>query len=328
MPKERTHWFLALRMRDALPDTGPIQSGGSDAETLKDLLEREEAAYLLGAVAPDSAFYGEDREQLDGELLNRYHGRDNDRNLLFLKEAARLQLYATEQQRSFLYGVTAHIVSDACFHPLVYYFCGWEEHPDNRVESKSLARHMRLETLLDIFYCSHYAETAAAEKAKTVTITDLLLGVETDTLAATGNALFMPNLPEPDRKMGEHFKKHASLYSRFSRPDYRLLSWLMFLFGITLHGKRDIIYRNPVFPLHDKELIYRHPSTGEKQQTTWETIAERTVETGSGVLIKAYQGIDSDSIADLPEGLSSIIDIPSSRELRYCNPVSPRSLFA
>lgn len=109
MPRELTHWLIAEEAADRLAD-GPLSAA----------ISCNRDAYLLGAVAPDSAFYallGRQHEVLQ-RIAAAVHGADGHDSLRWVPT------HATEAGWAFVAGACTHLATDAVFHPFVYYFSG------------------------------------------------------------------------------------------------------------------------------------------------------------------------------------------------------------
>jgi hypothetical protein len=147
MPKEITHWAIAEKIYQHLPD-------GSH---LKQLIRQHKNLYLIGAVLPDTPFYliyGK-----HGKMMNRIGEEMHDNpadSYVPLAEAIRCyEPHIPDDVLALFLGIISHIHADSVFHPCVYYFSGISDHPDGR--KKAVARHHTLETFLDICYMRDYA---------------------------------------------------------------------------------------------------------------------------------------------------------------------------
>ncbi|MCL1818563.1 MAG: zinc dependent phospholipase C family protein [Spirochaetaceae bacterium] len=144
MPKELAHWWLAGETLASLQAGCPL---------LAELLARSRNVFFLGAVGPDFLFYylyGSETGRF-GEASRILHGSDGSDTLAILAKTAEAWSAAPENGNAvpdtvwaFLYGYACHVVSDAVFHPLVYYLTG-------KGGSESLYSHYLFETALDLY---------------------------------------------------------------------------------------------------------------------------------------------------------------------------------
>jgi len=315
MPKERSHWILALRSREALPEGN-----------LKHLLFKEEPYYLLGAVAPDSVFMPVSSSLDAPGDIHYFHGQDNPHTLKFWQSS--IEKGFTEQGcvRAFLYGLTSHIQSDAVFHPVVYYFSGWPGHPKSSVSMAALRRHYRLETLLDF-----YMESLYSYPHHRIHLHQLLNQVDLKRVSTVAGQLFFPEKPLSAERMERYFQTHGYYQKRFSRWDFLLLSWFLRFTGISLEGKRDLFYRSPLKKLKSRDMQYRHPVSGEWKDFSWNSLAEEAIQKGARLMQRIEEDVESGNEAAIPFGPHPELGLPSEfssgKSMTYCQPVWPRKLF-
>lgn len=315
MPKERSHWIIALKTRSQLPE-GPV----------KELLYKEEASYLFGAVAPDSVYVPSDLSASHRKLIPFFHGEKNHRTLRFWQTARTHGWTSHPALRAFLLGLTSHIQSDACFHPAVYYFCGWPHHPRPAIASLAMSRHYRLETLLD-FYLMEKWNTEIEE----MKLYSLLKQVPMAEIAEMAGEFFFPGRPLAAGQMEALFRRHGYYQSRFSRWDYITLSWLLKILGIPLKGKRELFYRKPRSPMENITFQYRHPVTGEEQTGRWLDLAEESCRKAASLFLELADIADSGEEKEFPPGPHPEWGIPADEAkgkcLRYSSPRKSILLF-
>jgi hypothetical protein len=141
MPKERTHWIIA-----------DLIVGAVDPP-LRRLLTAQRHSFYLGAVFPDTPFYalGMPEYRRLQQRSAALHGSDGQDPYQVLAEALD-GLALSDGALAFVFGILTHMITDAAFHPLVYYLCGWQGHPNPAVAAGATARHYRLEGYLDQWY--------------------------------------------------------------------------------------------------------------------------------------------------------------------------------
>ncbi|MBI4665533.1 MAG: zinc dependent phospholipase C family protein [Nitrospinae bacterium] len=142
MPKEITHWSLARIAAKALGEGRARKA-----------MEANPNLYLIGAITPDTPYYalfgvkgiftpvGDNVHSVNGGNSFEHVGR-----ILAAKPSG------ADENLALALGISTHILADAVFHPMVYYFTGDYADPDPERRKKAVARHRRLESLMDIYY--------------------------------------------------------------------------------------------------------------------------------------------------------------------------------
>ena len=145
MPKEITHWLIAMKMAQGL--------GGNIGKTVTAFPN----TLKLGAIFPDVLYYcvGDGEKTPYRDLAHRYHGNSGGDSYETIRQIARAIPHTPYpgQLTAFLAGVVCHIRTDATFHPLVYYLTGNYEDADPRQRSVAVEGHRRLECLIDLYFC-------------------------------------------------------------------------------------------------------------------------------------------------------------------------------
>jgi Zinc dependent phospholipase C len=138
MPKEITHWSLAVTLADNLPGDSLFYEPVRSFPYL----------FLLGAITPDIPFYylAGPKTAAVQSLSVPFHGTD-ERTLLPV--LLFLDKYPDHPPAAlaFAAGVISHILADTLFHPLVYYFTGMDG-----VHPGATARHREFETAMDLYF--------------------------------------------------------------------------------------------------------------------------------------------------------------------------------
>ncbi len=146
MPKEITHWLVALKV--AKEARGSITG---------DAALRYPNALQLGAVFPDILFYATGPPSVSRyrQMAHACHGDHGEDSYRLIREIAAALPGSTHfgPLRAFLAGVSCHIQTDLTFHPLVYHLTGDYGDADPKRRSCSVRNHRRLECLIDIYFC-------------------------------------------------------------------------------------------------------------------------------------------------------------------------------
>ncbi|WP_319472072.1 zinc dependent phospholipase C family protein [uncultured Pseudodesulfovibrio sp.] len=145
MPKELTHFKIAERTATRLGDT-----------RFSAALSRCPQGLLLGSILPDVAFYGVlPTCRPIRSLGNTIHGSGNNDTFALVRVQARHAQAMTDKElpSALLVGLISHILADAVFHPMVWYFTGDYHASDKTRASKAQQRHRALESLMDMVLC-------------------------------------------------------------------------------------------------------------------------------------------------------------------------------
>ncbi len=160
MPKEITHWIIALETAARL---------GSGGEAGKAIIDRPEA-YFLGAVAHDGPYYAR-KDPLMALAGDRLHGRGVDDAFACVKRVIASDRTGEGRKPAasaiaFAAGALTHISADIVFHPAVFYFTGFPSHPDRRVADSYMYRHWGFESALDMHYLAERGKDAPRKTAR------------------------------------------------------------------------------------------------------------------------------------------------------------------
>ncbi len=151
MPRELAHWHI---LRSALK-----HEKIASRPALYTTISRESFSAYLGSVAHDIPYYY--RAGLDPfEHVAEYmHGKDGEDTFepmrLLAKEIAGKPNAEQLTLWPFLFGMLSHIAADTVFHPVVYYFTGNYNDPDENERRNAQARHRLFEVYLDNYIRPH-----------------------------------------------------------------------------------------------------------------------------------------------------------------------------
>ncbi len=273
MPKEITHWAIASRVLDHMPDI-----------PLKQSLIQHKSLYLLGAVLPDSPYYLQNKAYKDRlqKLSSQLHGENGeDTYLLFKKLFLQKGQAISPDEMALACGFLTHIQADAHIHPLVYYFCGLGHPADTGSVHSSQKRHYYFETLLDIHnwkgldraYRHSLRRIVARSPRSLKEISRLIAGFILDD--ATQYKLAQKML-----------RSHIRIQSWFKRAFFRILLCLLPGAGLSRNLFYPVIRRE--IPFFEMPVRYRHPRSGEWHEDSYDALEKRAVNT----LVQLFIEID------------------------------------
>jgi len=270
MPKELTHWILAERALKALPV----------ASRLRRLLDEHRAAYLGGAVLPDTplhVFRGPFHPTARN-LGNRFHNpAGNSYAPLIAAERRQLGKFSP-RTLSCLLGVISHLEADAALHPYIYAATG----------AGGIGEHYRLETELDL----HFLREGAVPPQVRL---DRLLGLaDREALVETACLLFAPDAELPRSAWTHSLALHCRFQSLYDRTFWKLaVRVLAKACGSPFSEQRHLFY--PLSGVKSGRAFgslhreWRHPETGELRRESLEQLAGKAVENTVAVLLEVEE---------------------------------------
>lgn len=246
MPKELLHWWLAAASQQRLPLD----------RTTRHLLEEQQAAYLIGAVLPDTLLHllGGGQHAMARQLASTFHDNPLHSYTPLLNFLARTP-QPTPAQQACLLGIASHIETDVVFHPFVYALSG-----------NDLGRHYRVETDLDLWLLHSGRQPPELELNE-------LLSEETTAAAATVLAgVFDPQAILTAATIDEALRQHVLIQARYGSAGWQLLSRLLGLLpGTPFHRWQHLFY--PLFSWRKGRPIqwptrWNHPVNGGERGDT------------------------------------------------------------
>jgi hypothetical protein len=271
MPKELTHWWLAAEALQQLPPGRPISN----------LLKAEQAAWLLGAVLPDTLMHLV-RGPWSAIALKLAHDFHEPQGNSFapLVRFVEQQSLAVEKQPlpapassdtplapatlACLLGVAAHMEADIVFHP---YICA--------LSGDDLGQHYRFETELDLKFLQE------GKKPPVRHLKELLKSQNSSVAVTVAQGIFDPHEELPRDVIQQALHLHSRIQSMYDTPGWQLLA--RFLALLPVHGLRcrqKLFY--PLSPHKEQNVAWpgqwRHPSTGELRYDTPEELATTAID--------------------------------------------------
>jgi len=316
MPKELTHFKIAERTATRLGDT-----------RFSAALSRCPQGLLLGSILPDVAFYGVlPKCRPIRSLGNTIHGSDsNDTLALVRAQAHHAQAMADKELPSaLLVGLISHILADAVFHPMVWYFTGDYHASDKALASKAQQRHRAFESLMDMALCPEMiGQKRYSMREHLRQCPDLFAtGIPTRALATmTGTA---------SQQMTDSLRTAWKTFAIMQQASaIRPLSTALFaLLPILPDSIREIatLFYAPQLMRQSSivtgQLSFLHPKTGKKNCMTAEEMMNEAADRASSLCRRLESAIFDGEPVTLPEtGPSMDADFSG-------NPAPPNAYFA
>lgn len=290
MPKELTHWWLADRSVSRLPAESPVRH----------LLEQQRAAWLIGAVLPDTLLhliYGR-HSSIAMRLADRFH--DPVAGSSYAPLIAFIQTRSQGPEESFdgsllppgprplapaltacLLGVASHMEADIVFHPFVYATAG-----------DDMGRHYRVETDLDLWFL-HQGALPPVRRLKS-----LLL----DTAAAEAALEVAAGVFDPDGELSravlsDALRLHGLIQSWYGALPWQLTALLLAQLPVAgLRSRHELFY--PV-RWHQGTAIdwpdnWLDRATGKRREESPDQLAELATARIAGLLAEVdRQGLQA-----------------------------------
>lgn len=270
MPKEQCHFMLAQKAAKAA--TGRVARAVAKAPNL----------FLLGAVIMDTPLYAVADKGLCLPITERLHGQHGENPF---EDAARVLEGAApgfaDEALSFAMGVVSHVMADAAFHPFVFYVSGSCTHPLAVTRALCVARHRRVETLMDTMFMNN------GGMPRPRTFYGLASGAEAPARTVRGMAaeLFGVSGPGWDRRVRSMMAGHCILQALFlAHPASHLVHMAGRFYVEKVRGLDALFYpydgKRPQLGT-SAALKYLHPVTGKAREATISGLVKRAV--GSSV---------------------------------------------
>ncbi len=274
MPREQTHWAVALQSLDEL---GGTRIGAR--------LRAHQTFLLLGAVAHDTPYYAMGKaSSLFADVADRIHGVEGEDTTSTIRTALDIHRERIgSSELSFLAGALTHAVTDSVFHPWVYHRTGNYYDPDPELRHAAMIRHRALESEMDSF----------CQPSVSPTLRELIRRSRRTTrqLASMSCLLYFG---DPDRHVAETTRTlrwHARLQWAFAQPTLRRIAHR--IRGSSLQAyEPELVMFNPrpgAPSTMDREgpQTYRHPVTGELITKSIAQFEDRSV-TRAATLLRTW----------------------------------------
>lgn len=260
MPKELTHWILAQRALDGL-----------DADSrLRGVLRSQRAAYLGGAVLPDTLlhlFRGPNaRTALS--LGHRFHDAPGNSYAPLIQAESNYPDGMPDDLRACLLGVICHMQADMVFHPFVFALGG----------TGDIGRHYRLETVIDL----HLQHNGAVPPVRR--FAELVTPHTRPVLVRSAGLLFDAEQALPPGALEQALSLHCRLQALYDRTMWKIAAVVLgTLLGSPFREQRQLFYpfsSSAQEYAHSLDAIgqWRHPVTGAVSRATIDDLAEEAVQ--------------------------------------------------
>jgi hypothetical protein len=137
MVYENTHLWAAEKIRNRIPN-----------QDIKDIIGTHIDAYHFGAVFPDVLYYSRNPEISDSaHYLHGDAGAPSNAVIFDILD----QISGTSDQKNlaFTWGILTHCAMDIVFHPVVFYFSGYDPEAGQKEQERSGYLHLHYETIID-----------------------------------------------------------------------------------------------------------------------------------------------------------------------------------
>jgi hypothetical protein len=308
MPKELTHLMIAEMAAHRFSDAHP-------QGLLSTCIHRCIDEYRFGAVMHDIAFFGSSSRQ-GCHLKDRglaIHGATPDDILGPLRYlATAFDATGDPSLLAMTAGAVTHMMVDSVFHPLVYYFSGYE-----------LARHYRLETLID----THLAQRQTLRLKRSLDALGLYstLRGKLDRLAVhLAGFLGLPEAYQPE--IVKALKRHAFTLKLFrSRFGYLLFRLVAALGSETFQNKAYLFYPPAMrfdAPFFRRSIRYRHPVTGQYLTSSLDRFVKTAVRQACGRFEMIQAAAENRNLELFVSGLPALsletgLSPSAGRQFRY-----------
>lgn len=254
MPKELTHWYLAVEAMRHLPLDRPARQ----------LLEDQQPAFLIGAVLPDSLLHLQDvaDSETARRLADAFHDSKQHCYTPLLDFLGRQPNLPPEDQACLL-GIATHIEVDSVFHPFVYAQAG-----------QDLGRHYQIETDLDLWLLHR------GQRPPVLTLRDLITDESRNMACRVLAGVFDPSGRMPAESIAEAVQQHIRLQARYGSTGWQLVARLLGLLpGTPFQRWQHLFYpfnwrtgRPIQWPQH-----WQHPTSGTERGDTPEGLMTEAI---------------------------------------------------
>ncbi len=257
MPKELLHWWLADEALRSLPFGNPVRQ----------LLSDRQAAYLVGAVLPDTLLHlvGGRWSPVALAAAQRFHEPCGNSYTPLVQYAVLQQRHAPLQPATIacLLGIAAHMEADIVFHPFV---CSLA-HDD-------IGRHYAIETELDLWLLG------TGRRPPLTRLRSVLTPAAVELAIAGMQGVFDPAGVLPESALRQALRLHALLQGMYGSPGWQLLAnTLALLPHPFLRSRHRLFY--PLRWRHGQAIDWaRHAPSGNP-----EDLVEKALKRITGLLL-------------------------------------------
>jgi len=245
MPKELTHWWLAAEAVRQLPRTREVRH----------LLEQEQAAWLVGAVLPDTLLH-----LIKGpwsanalRLAQTFH-EPSENSFAPLARFTEKNTHLPPAMQACLLGVAAHMEADIVFHP---YICA--------LSGNDMGLHYLYETELDLWMLDNGRQPPVRR------LRELLTDQVRESAVIVAQGVFDPQGELPRKTIGQALQLHSFIQGMYGSPGWQLLASCLTLLPVPgLRCRQKLFYPlgrqrrcSVSWPEH-----WQQPATGQQNTST------------------------------------------------------------
>ena len=261
MVYENTHLWAAEKIR------GRIKN-----KKIEDIIAANIDHYHLGAFFPDILFFNQDPKIRDSASF--LHGAKGVPTNVFIFEILdHIRGSRDEKNLAFICGVLTHFAMDIVFHPLVFYFSGYNPQNGPGEQRQSAYLHWHYETLID----RHFNQKVFLERVVNPAVVD-------DVAMPLIQNISRSTLKSSLQRQIFYFRR---IHSRFYYLIFKLLA------GIGLLDQQLVGGFYPNLNVEKKrlpeKLIYRDIISGEDREATLDGLLEKAISLAVKMIASAYE---------------------------------------
>ncbi|HJV36294.1 zinc dependent phospholipase C family protein [Geomonas sp.] len=291
MPKEITHWMLAERALEALPE----------GSRLRKVIACHKKAYLGGAVLPDTLahIFKGPFHPTARELGHRFHDAPGNSYAPLIAVERRFPDGLPPELLSCLLGVISHMEADVSLHPYVYAASG----------QAGIGEHYRIETAIDLHFLR--SPTPPGQRR----LDRLLCPATRKVMASAAGHLFDPEGALPPAALERALELHCRFQAMYDRTLWKIAVRLLArIFGSPYREQRHLFY-----PLRGRwgggkfptaKTKWRHPESGEMRDSGIEELTRETVERTVRVFERIEQAGSLATALSTPPGANLLTGLP------------------
>ncbi|MEA3230380.1 MAG: zinc dependent phospholipase C family protein [Thermodesulfobacteriota bacterium] len=260
MASENTHIFLADRIREEIND-----------DVLKQFISGHMDYYFLGSIFPDILFYSKDKQIVD--IAYNLHGEDGvPTNRIVFDLLDRIKRKKDGNNFAFVSGLLTHYAADITFHPVVFYFSGYQANGSKREKDRSAYLHWHYETSIDVQINDRfYLDKSINPETIRHLVIPKILGIH-------------------ESVIGDALKRQIKYFSLTRNRLYFVIFKILTKLGLfpvnAVAGFHENLKKEDIRlpdPIQYKDVI-----TGEPQKTTLNDMMEEAVQLGCRMIETAY----------------------------------------
>lgn len=269
MPKELTHFLVAEKAAAHLRE---IPLGHAAA--------REPDALLFGSIFQDVLYYTVSGHASGvAGIPDLFHKAETGLNCVRLQADLLREQPGNAVRGALLLGMLSHVCADAALHPLITYLTGDYDDPHPMRRSRARQHHRALESLLDMILCP---EGVGNRRYALRRIGGWHGNRFSEALPLEGMAHASGvSLPVISSAMRSSWHNYAALqWLASSRPVAQAAFAMRPLLPRSVREITALFYAPQLLPQADplaKDIDYRHPETGRREQTTLVALVDAAV---------------------------------------------------